>query len=115
MGDTREQEKARKIGELSEHHPLVLAYDNRVITLFYIRFLLSRLDPSLPLHVVTGGSSRKTKQRISHLFGLDSRDQRAVAFCSDAMAEGVNFQAASAVCRAAFYGQTSLGGQHAHT
>ncbi|MEW5816543.1 MAG: SNF2-related protein, partial [Spirochaetota bacterium] len=97
MSEAREKSKIVKIAEIAGHHSLVLVYDNRIITLYYMNHLLKKHYAPAETFVVTGTSPKKLKRQISHIFDLESVHTNKIAFCSDAMAEGVNFQAASSV------------------
>lgn len=97
LSNTREKTKAATIQKLARKHSKIIVYDNRIITLYYIYHLLQRKRKKLNTYIITGGVGKRKKQTITSLFDLESREENAIALCSDAMAEGVNFQAASAV------------------
>ena len=105
LSENRERAKVRKILKISSQHPLIIAYDTRIITLHYLNRFLKHKSVArrkagvseLESMVVTGSSTRRMKRQISNFLGLGSVKTNLVVFCSDAMAEGVNFQQASAV------------------
>ena len=96
ISDARERTKVRFLRELLERHPLVIAYDSRLITLHYLDHLCEEEGAPFERLLVTGARLRE-RQRINRLFALGSSAQKILALCSDAVAEGVNLQAASAV------------------
>lgn len=93
LSDARELTKARLVGQLSERHQRVLAFDHHLITLAAIQRELAGAD--VPVVVATGATPAN-RQRVERLFARTSTT-RAIALCSDAMNEGLNLQGASAV------------------
>ncbi|MFO7562312.1 MAG: helicase-related protein [Enhygromyxa sp.] len=94
LSSGRERAKAAQIRELVERHGLVIAFDERPITLAVMRNLLENED--FDTFVATGG--RRAEQRaVVEAFGLGATTGAAVALCSNSMAEGINLQQASAV------------------
>lgn len=92
----REQSKLNTISKLFGKHPLILAFDSSLITLYYLQHLASQQNLPFTAHVVTGGNAQ-TKAKVIRIFELGSKEMNHVALCSDAMSEGVNLQQASAV------------------
>ncbi len=92
----RAETKARHLAVLMDRHPLLIAFDSRLITLFEIRRRLVNHRPDLEVIVATG-TRRAERNRINELFRLGSSASGVVALCSDAMSEGLNLQQASAV------------------
>jgi hypothetical protein len=94
MSSGREQAKARTIAKLLEHHRLVIAFDRHPLTLLDLERRLDALG--IKAIVATGADSGKRKQ-VNEQFGLKSTEKGLVALCSDAMAEGISLQGASAM------------------
>lgn len=96
LSGNRIKAKAALINKLFQKHDLLLAFDRRIISLYYIDQILKKEYPDIsPLVVIGGNKTNKEKAKI--LFGLGSTAQKQVGLCSDAMAEGVNLQQASAL------------------
>jgi hypothetical protein len=94
LSDGRERAKVRCLHRRVAEHGLVVAFDSRPITLCLLRDMLA--DGDLEVHVATGG--RRAEQRaVQQGFGLGSPSRRAIALCSNSMAEGINLQQASAI------------------
>jgi len=96
ISDRRERGKVRFVKRLFEKHRLILAYDSRLITLAYFQELMADMAPEIETLLVTG-TRRRERQKIKRLFSLGSEEKNVLALCSDAVAEGVNLQQASAV------------------
>ena len=96
MSDKREVGKARQILKLYNEHQMVLAFDTTVLTLYYIRILLKKLNCTNKIHLVTG-SSESQRLSLQEAFGIDSKVNKGIALCSDVMSEGVNLQKARAL------------------
>ncbi len=96
ISDRRERGKVRFVIELFKRHRLILAYDSRLITLAYFQGLIAEMAPEIETLFVTG-ARRRERQLIKRLFSLGSEMKNVLALCSDAVAEGVNLQQASAV------------------
>ncbi len=96
ISDLRELTKVKFVASLFRHHRLILAYDSRLITLAYLRQIMENLFPNIKILLVTGNRKRE-RQLIKRLFSLGSGEENVLALCSDAVAEGVNLQQASAV------------------
>lgn len=94
LTDGREQAKAARIRKLVDTHRLVIAFDERPITLALMRELLEQDD--FDVLVATGGR-RSDQKAVLDAFGLGANTSAAVALCSNSMAEGINLQQASAV------------------
>jgi hypothetical protein len=94
LSNGRERAKAAQIGELVERHGLVIAFDERPITLAWMREYLA--EEPLTVFVATGGR-RSEQKAVIDAFGLGASTESAVALCSNSMAEGINLQQASAV------------------
>ncbi len=96
ISDRRERGKVLFVKKLFEKHRLILAYDSRLITLAYFQELMADLAPEIETLLVTG-NRRGEREKIKRLFSLGSEEKNVLALCSDAVAEGVNLQQASAV------------------
>jgi hypothetical protein len=95
LSDGREREKARHLIRLLDEHEQVVAFDFRPITLHLLRDLIVR-DEKVHVLIATGGK-RAERRAVQHAFGLGARTKNVIALCSNAMAEGINLQQASAV------------------
>jgi len=96
MSDSRERSKAKRLQQLLEKHPLVIAFDSCLITLEIIKQLIEQERPGSEVIVATGAKVQQ-KKKVNKLFALGSDARGVVALCSDAMSEGLNLQQASAV------------------
>lgn len=91
----RETAKAAQLRGLLATHRLVLGFDSHPITLTDLR---QRLGGAAGLEVVIATSeSPQGRRRVQQLTQPGSAAAGVIALCSDAMAEGLNLQAASAV------------------
>ena len=90
----REKGKCSFLVKLLQHHDLVLAFDSTIITLDYLRHLISHRDNPPEIVLVTGN----TKKDIAiKKFELGSTAKNTLGLFSDSMSEGVNLQQASAL------------------
>ena len=96
LSNSRERTKLDRISSLFKKHDLVLAFDSSLITLYYLQTLADKNNVPFRTHVVTGGN-QMSKAKVIKIFELGSKEKGHLALCSDAMAEGVNLQQASAV------------------
>ena len=96
MSDSRESGKAKMVAKLIESEGMVLAYDTALVTLHLIYQKLCDMGLREQAMVVTG-STGNTKKLLKKSFALQADNIRMAALCSDALAEGVNLQRASAV------------------
>lgn len=98
LNSSREHTKAQLLASLLTEYPLVLAFDQRLITLDYIRHLLAHIKDHAPLTTyVVSGQDKKAQAQLRSDFRLGSDKQRIIALCSDAVSESVNLQQASAL------------------
>jgi superfamily II DNA/RNA helicase len=93
MTSAREEAKAAHLASLLDTHALVLAFDRSLITLEVLR---SHLDAISGTEIILA-TGRAGREQLAEAMALDSSVRRTVGLCSDAMAEGMNLQAASAV------------------
>jgi len=93
LSDSREAAKAAHLRGLLATHGLVLGFDSHPITLTDLHRRLGGGETV----VVATGESPQGRQRVQHLTQFGSTATGVIALCSDAMAEGLNLQAASAV------------------
>ena len=96
LSPSRELAKAHQLSSLLATYPLVIAFDQRLITLDYLHHLLLT-DPLVPASYVVSGNTEKTQARLRSDFALGSKKRRIIALCSDALAESINLQQASAI------------------
>jgi hypothetical protein len=99
MTDTRERAKAALLRRLVREHRLVLAFDGYLITLADLRLRLEQPKgtPGAPEIIVATGESESARRKLYERFRPESDAEGIIALCSDALAEGVNLQAASVV------------------
>ncbi len=95
MSDSRERAKARQILSVMNDHDLVLAFDHRPISLAAIERLI-REESEYDVLMATGKNT-PSKARLIERFALGSEHKGVVGLASDALAESVNLQQASAV------------------
>ena len=96
MSDSRETGKAGMVAKLIESEGMILAYDTALVTLHVIHQKLCDMGLREQAMVVTG-STGNAKKLLKKTFALQADNIRMAALCSDALAEGVNLQRASAV------------------
>jgi hypothetical protein len=97
MSKAREVAKVDLLRRLLQQHPRVLAFDHHLISL---SLLASYFPKEAEVQVlVASGSADHIRKQVHRLFDLGASGDscRVLALCSDAMAEGINLQAASAV------------------
>jgi hypothetical protein len=99
MSDARELAKAELLEKLAGKHDLVLAFDSHLITLADLRERLEsyRSAGSDREIIVATGEAMAARRRLYKRFSPGSGARETIALCSDALAEGVNLQAASVV------------------
>jgi hypothetical protein len=95
ISDAREETKAAHLVALLDRYPILLAFDGFLITLTALKQRLDALHQSET--ILATGADARGRQRVRTLAQLGSTATRVIALCSDAMAEGFNLQAASAV------------------
>jgi hypothetical protein len=94
LSDDREVAKTDMLVQRRKTHPLVLAFDSYLITLHDIsRRLLESGEKDV---ILATGETKGSRAQVQKKLALGS-DATGIALCSDALAEGVNLQAASAV------------------
>jgi superfamily II DNA or RNA helicase len=94
LSPTREEAKARLLVEIFSKHKRVLAFDHYLVTLHDLR---QRVQKLATIDVLLGtGTKGSERSRIEEALRLGSTSE-AIGLCSDALAEGVNLQGASAV------------------
>lgn len=94
ISDSREKTKAAHLVNLLKDHKLMIVFDSRLITLHQIKYLLEREGVKT---LIATGDTTTDYDRVNESFKLGSEESRVIGLCSDAMAEGVNLQQASAV------------------
>jgi hypothetical protein len=94
LSEGREEAKTDMLIQRRKRHQLVLAFDTYLITLhdLYRRLQQSGVDDVM----LATGETKSNRAQVQKRLGLGSK-ATGIALCSDALAEGVNLQAASAV------------------
>lgn len=93
LSDGRETAKAELLVDLRRRHDRVLAFDSRPITLMDLRHRLQSLGEEIVL-IAIGGRDRDRNRFIEAFSPIG--EGTGLGLCSDAMAEAVNLQGASA-------------------
>lgn len=90
ISDGREQAKVNLIADRTREAELVVAFDRSPISLAYIQKGLMSLGLEHDIFMATGSEATE-RSRVMNAFALGS-ECKAVALCSDSLAEGVNLQ-----------------------
>ena len=85
--------KAHELKNALKSHNSILAFDNTIITLFYIQKILK--DEGIECYTLAGNTQKDGK--LIGLFELGSSHKNIIGLCSDSVSEGVNMQQASAL------------------
>ncbi|HAS46695.1 MAG TPA: hypothetical protein DCS93_39795 [Microscillaceae bacterium] len=96
MDHQREIKKAEILINKVHKHELLLAFDSRPISLHFIASIAKKKSKDINFLVVTGDNKTAKKEALE-IFKLGSSTKNVVGLCSDAMAEGLNLQQASAM------------------
>ncbi len=95
LSKNREISKIDTIIKALEEHNKILAFDSTVITLDYLNKLLQERNPQFKT-IVAAGHNSKDRTEVMKLFSLENHSkEKLIAFCSDAMSEGINLQDSS--------------------
>lgn len=94
LTDNREDAKANHLIKLVRRNSLVIAFDSKPLTLEYLKHTITQKSTDIEV-LVASGSSPQGKRQITEAFQLGAKSKNIIALCSDALAEGVNLQAAS--------------------
>ena len=95
LSDARERAKVDLLVQLGQTHPVVLAFDSRLITLADLQRRIEAVtDHDVALATGSDAAGRRHVRRAAE---RGSAAKRLIALCSDTMAEGFNLQGASAV------------------
>ncbi|HET6765173.1 MAG TPA: C-terminal helicase domain-containing protein, partial [Longimicrobiaceae bacterium] len=94
MSASRESAKVELLRSLRKDHERILAFDTCLITLYDLCQRMGEVEGTRVL--VATGENKRQRDEVQRHFGLESQT-RAIALCSDSLAEGVNLQGASAV------------------
>ncbi|MCR8560390.1 hypothetical protein KXD93_22240 [Mucilaginibacter sp. BJC16-A38] len=98
LSGKRELGKVQELVKTTKQHLNVLAFDNTVITLYYLRKLFETHYPKQKILVATGSEGDQGSKKVLEAFKLDSKDgEKYIALCSDKMSESVDLQKASCV------------------
>lgn len=96
LSDERETTKGQELLNRLEEHDLVVAFDRSPITLAFLeKMLAGKLGPECI--IVATGERTQGKARVVTALAPGSKERGVIALCSDAMAEGINLQQASAI------------------
>jgi len=96
MSDHRMDANAEYLLGLLEEHPRVLAFDSHLISLYDLKQRLAALGAG-DVVLATGEGGMKARRAFSKRFALSVTEGGVIGLCSDALAEGLNLQGASAV------------------
>ena len=96
LSDDREFSKVKRLAECFNDHDLVIAFDEKLITLDYLKERILKVkDYSLiAVNIITGNSA---KDSLMKKFSLGSKFKKNLGLLSDCMSEGVGLEQASAV------------------
>jgi hypothetical protein len=96
ISDFRMDANAEYLQDLLSDHERILAFDSHLISLYDLE---RRLQERGEEHTIlaTGEMSALERRRFSRNFRLGAKGTRVIGLCSDALAEGLNLQGASAV------------------
>lgn len=94
LTDSREDAKSNHLIKLVRRNSLVIAFDSKPLTLDYLKHTITQKSSDTEV-LVASGSSSQGKRQIIEAFQLGAQSTNIIALCSDALAEGVNLQAAS--------------------
>lgn len=93
MSSEREDAKAGLLATQMQNHKRILAFDSFLITLHDMKQRLSGVEHAV---LIATGESKRDRAAVLRVFARNSTET-AIGLCSDALAEGVNLQGASAV------------------
>lgn len=96
MSDHRMDANADYLSHLLDEHSRVLAFDSHLISLYDLRRRLEERG-ARRVALATGEGGMKARRAFSRRFALDATEENVIGLCSDALAEGLNLQGASAV------------------
>ena len=96
ISDHRREANARYLVDLLERHERIIAFDSHLISLYALSAALAGRE-DVEVVTVTGEGGMAPRRRFSRKFALGAEGRRVIGLCSDALAEGLNLQGASAV------------------
>jgi hypothetical protein len=96
MSATRTEANARYLLRLVERHARLLAFDSHIISLVELESRLREMGAE-NVALATGGANLGARLAFAERFALQSQEAGLIGLCSDALAEGLNLQGASAV------------------
>ena len=97
MSDHRTNANARYLMTLLDRHERVLAFDSHLISLFELEARLKAMGVE-EVALATGAKSVNARLKFADRFGLEGGGSKLIiGLCSDALAEGLNLQGASAL------------------
>lgn len=92
LSGNREERKAQTLIENATKHKKLLAFDSTVITLDYLNKLITEKQDKIRT-IVAAGHNTRNRNQVKEIFALGNHpDEKLIALCSDAMAEGINLQ-----------------------
>ncbi len=95
MSDHRADANADYLLELLSGHARILAFDCHLISLYDLRRRLEKKGATVAL--ATGERGMRSRRDFATRFALESDEKGVIGLCSDALAEGLNLQGASAL------------------
>lgn len=96
MSDHRMDANAGYLLGLLDDHPRVLAFDSHLISLYDLRRRL-RDRGAGDVVLATGEGGMRARRAFGKRFALGASEEGVIGLCSDALAEGLNLQGASAL------------------
>ncbi|MCM4161270.1 hypothetical protein FHG64_06360 [Antarcticibacterium flavum] len=97
LSPARENGKAKELIRQLKDHEKILAFDNCVITLHYLKYKILGIKPSAKILLATGDTGKESDEVLEKFKLTSKNSQEIIALCSDKMSEGVDLQKASAV------------------
>ncbi|MEQ9399340.1 MAG: SNF2-related protein [Longimicrobiales bacterium] len=95
MTDHRSEANADYLVALLAAHPRILAFDSHLISLYDLQRRIEARGANVVL--ATGEGGMGSRRAFTRTFALDSEEEAVIGLCSDALAEGLNLQGASAL------------------
>lgn len=95
MYDRRAEANADYLLNLLNGHERILAFDSHLISLYHLQRRLEAKGATVAL--ATGEAGVRSRRELATRFALESDEAGVIGLCSDALAEGLNLQGASAL------------------
>jgi superfamily II DNA or RNA helicase len=93
----REQSKAGFLINRYEKDSLVLAFDNKIISLHLIESIIKKKSNKIPNILLVTGSLQSSKKKAKEIFGLKSTENHHIGLFSDSMSESINLPKAKTI------------------